>query len=292
MMKGMIVKRWGERLRPEWNLRPEDAASIAFQAPMVTDTMVPLLEAGKIRFVPEITRILEGGQVEFKDRQTLHVDAIVFCTGYNIDPTLSKIVQRDGDLQLPRLYKNIYHPDYPNSLAFLTFWYTASGIYEVGELASMGIAQVFSGRYQLPTRARLNKDIDASHAFVNDLATRVPHPITLQSAARCLDRGPWLTFLHEIAGTQVMTNLGFGWIGWWFWWSDREFCRLLMTGVNSIHTARLFDGRPGSRKKWDGARRAIIQANQDVACIEEKLREQDSSRDKVDGNIEVMGGVK
>ena len=135
----------------------------------------------------------------------------------------------------------------------------------------MGIAQVFTGRYRLPSRNDMNKHIDAHHAFVNDLASRVPSPISLQAAARCLDRGPWITFLHEAAGTEALERLSYGWKGWQFWWSDRKFCHLLMAGVNSIHVARLFDGRPGARKRWAGARRAIIEANDDLQRIEKEL---------------------
>jgi hypothetical protein len=46
-----------------------------------------------------------------------------------------------------------------------------------------------------------------------------------------------------------------------------------MTGISSIHVSRLFDGPPRSRKKWLGARQAIIDANEDLDRIEVELRE-------------------
>jgi dimethylaniline monooxygenase (N-oxide forming) len=274
MMKKMIMGGWQNRLKPEWNLNPEDAASISFQAPMVTDTIVPLLEAGRVKFVSGVRKITAVGDVELQDGHVMRPDAMIFCTGYNIDTTLSTEVQRVGDLQLPRLYHNIYHPEHPTSLAYLTFWYTIGGIYELGDLAAMGIAQVFAGRFKLPDHDFMQRRIEASHDFVNQLASRSPQPITFQGAARCVDRGPWITFLHEAAGTEVPSKLGYGFSGWKFWLSDRKFCHLLMNGVNSIHVARLFDGRPGSRPRWEGARKAIIEANEDVRRIEEERKAQ------------------
>ena len=272
MMRTMIAKGWGNRIKPEWNLKTEDAASISFQAPMVTDTIVPLLEANKVGFISGVQRITEDGKVELHGGEIVSADAIIFCTGYSIDTRLAGPVERSSKLQLPRLYHNVYHPEYPDSLAYLTFWFTIAGIYELGDLAAMGIAQVFAGRYKLPDRGEMERSIDASHIYVNDLASRVPQPISLQSAARCVDRGVWVTFLHEAAGTDAMRKLGYGVEGWKFWLQDRAFCHLLMTGVNSIHTSRLFEGRPGSRKQWGGAKRAILEANEDLKRVEEDLR--------------------
>jgi dimethylaniline monooxygenase (N-oxide forming) len=238
---------------------------------MVTDTIVPLLEAGKLRFVSGIRKILPEGTIELQSGEVLQADAIIFCTGYDIDKTLSTPVQRLGELRLPKLYHNIYHPEYPTSLAYLTFWFTIGGITELGDLAAMGIAQVFAGRFKLPNHASMEKRIQVSHRFVNELALRSPKPITFQAAARCVDRGPWITFLHEAAGTEVPSKLGYGLRGWIYWLTDREFCNLLMTGVNSIHVARLFDGRPGSRRKWKDAREAIIKVNEDVKRMEKEL---------------------
>ncbi|KIW06590.1 uncharacterized protein PV09_02306 [Verruconis gallopava] len=278
LMKKMVSSAWKDRLRPEWGLNPETAPSIYFTPPMVSDSIIPLLEADAVKFVPGIQRVLEDGMIELQDGQRVRVDIIIYCTGYNIDSALTRPVERRGKLELPSLYHKIYHPEYPDSLAYLSFWHTVAGICELGDLASMGIAQVFAGRYQLPDLATMNHQIAQSHNFVNGLATRAPQPISLQAAAQCLDRGPFIGFLHKAAGTQVSEKLGYGLAGWKFWWKDREFCNLLMTGVDSIHTARLFDGRPGSRKKWEGARQAIIEANNELNRFEARLNEEQKAR--------------
>ena len=127
VIKNRINAGWGDRIKPEWDVKTEDAASICFQAPMVTDTVVPLIEAGKVGFVPGIRRVQDDGKVELQDGRVVHADAIIYCTGYDIDPVLSRCVDRVGDLKLARLYHNIYHPDYPDSLAYLTFWHTIAG---------------------------------------------------------------------------------------------------------------------------------------------------------------------
>jgi dimethylaniline monooxygenase (N-oxide forming) len=69
-----------------------------------------------------------------------------------------------------------------------------------------------------------------------------------------------------------------GWFtatSWKLWWTDREFYNLLVKGIWSPHFYRLFDAdRPGARKKWDGARDAIIQVNKDVqAGLEQRKLE-------------------
>jgi dimethylaniline monooxygenase (N-oxide forming) len=76
----------------------------------------------------------------------------------------------------------------------------------------------------------------------------------------------------------VNEKLGYGLEGWKFWWSDRDFCNMLMTGVDSIHTARLFEGRTGSRRKWDGAKQAILEANNEVKILQEILKKEDQGR--------------
>jgi dimethylaniline monooxygenase (N-oxide forming) len=71
--------------------------------------------------------------------------------------------------------------------------------------------------------------------------------------------GPWLAFLDRAADCGVENNLGYGWEGWKFWMRERKLSDLMMRGVLTPFMYRLFDGR---RKKWDGARDAILHSNE------------------------------
>jgi dimethylaniline monooxygenase (N-oxide forming) len=64
-----------------------------------------------------------------------------------------------------------------------------------------------------------------------------------------------------VAGTGVDENLGYGWKGWRFWWRERKLSDLMMRGVMTPYMYKMFDGR---RKKWDGAKDAIVAANENV----------------------------
>lgn len=68
-------------------------------------------------------------------------------------------------------------------------------------------------------------------------------------------------WLNQVAGNGVNEALGWGWKGWEFWWKERELWSFVMDGVNTPFTYRLFKGRRGGRRKWDGAREAIWKAN-------------------------------
>ena len=87
----------------------------------------------------------------------------------------------------------------------------------------------------------MNRDIDAHHAWA---ATMAGDAGTFREVVQ---QGPWIKWLNDAAGTGVNENLGYGVQGWMYWLREPKFCSLLMTGVDSPHVMRLFDGR---RKSW------------------------------------------
>lgn len=117
----------------------------------------------------------------------------------------------------------------------------------------MALAQVWKGIYKLPSEAKMNEEIDKHHAWIAKLADKD------SVYGDIIQEGPWQYFLHDAEGTGCNENLGYGLRGWLFWLRNPWWCNLLMTGVDSPHSWRLFDGR---RKKWDGAKEAILQANE------------------------------
>lgn len=120
---------------------------------------------------------------------------------------------------------------------------------------SMALAQIWKGDYKFPSEANMNKEIDKHHRWIAKLAEKDT------VYGNIVQEGPWQYFLHDAAGTGCNENLGYGLRGWLFWLKNPRWCNLLMTGVDSPHSWRLFDGK---RKKWDGAKEAILQANENA----------------------------
>jgi dimethylaniline monooxygenase (N-oxide forming) len=254
-------------LDPSWNFRP--APGRITNRIMLSDTFVPQLAAGSIKSVANMARILSNSTIELVDGSKESVDCIIFCTGYrrrnppflsNLDlstsPTEKDVDASKDDIVPHRLYHNIFPPAYADSFAFLDSWQLGTGICEIADLACMAITQVWKGGFSLPSEAQMNREIDAHHRWVNAVLSNEP-----AAAAKAVQEGKWRAWLNQVAGTGVNENLGYGLKGWWFWIQQPRFCNLLMGGVDSPHVMRLFEGR---RKKWRGARDAIVAVNGDV----------------------------
>ncbi|KAK9433078.1 flavin monooxygenase-like protein [Lipomyces doorenjongii] len=260
-------------LDPVWRIHPPP--SILTHQPTITDSFIECLHDGLISSVAGIRCFRNGDTVELEDGSIISVDAVIFCTGYRPDFKLtpgldftcvSRVSNHINDLayEFPftRLYQNVFAPDYPDSIAFLNNWAFTVGVIPIGDLASMAIAQVWKGAFALPSKEDMNREIDSHYRWVRSLAKGDGvYPGIVQE-------GPWLRWLHRAAGTGVNENLGYGLQGWIFWLRNPRFCNLLMGGVASVHTFRLFDGR---RKKWDGAKEAILRANENAKLYINKV---------------------
>ncbi|MCJ1355306.1 MAG: hypothetical protein MMC33_005297 [Icmadophila ericetorum] len=249
---------------PAWRMYPPP--TVVSNQPTINDKLISCLQAGSITSVHCIRRFVDATTVELEDDTRLEIDAVILCTGYrarwdmvpDVNPTdhpstldFIKRVGYNGP-PLPRLYQNIFPPEFPDSIAFLNCFALTEGVVPMADLASMAIAQVWAGHYQLPSKEAMNTAIDKNHLWVAALARDD------KVYAGIVDDGPWLRFLNDAAGTGVNENLGYGLRGWLYWLREPRFCHLLMTGVISAHVFRLFDGR---RKKWIGAKDAILRAN-------------------------------
>jgi dimethylaniline monooxygenase (N-oxide forming) len=236
------------------------------------------LESGVIKSVEAISEVLDDKMIELQDASQYEVDAIIFCTGYEGNSTLSAPVEFSGNPSLPRIYQNVFHPEYPTSLAFMTFWETPTGICEMGDLMSMAIAQVFAGNYALPSRESMEAAIDRWHAALWALAPLGFNIRHKSSRARMIlaNEASWRWFLNDAASTGVNDFLGWGLQGWSFFWRDRKLCSMLMSGVDSPHVYRLFPTRKGGPARWADSKKSIERANEEVEKF--ALREKESAR--------------
>lgn len=256
------------KLRPEWGFEPVG------KTPIVSDALVPCLEAGSIESVKGIKRVLNAATVELEDGRQLEVDALIWCTGYQsdfgiieprFDPTCHSSPASWSNAQGPNhkalfsLYHNIFSLERPDSLAFLGHVHFAAGGFLIFDMASQAIAQVWRGASELPSLPQMRLEVEKHQSWLIDHARR-----NINVSPSMVEGGKWITAMDNLAGTGVNEYLGYGWRGWRFWLTDNKFCRLLMDGIWSPHVHRVFD--MGKRKPWPCAREEIQRVNGDVAA--------------------------
>jgi dimethylaniline monooxygenase (N-oxide forming) len=252
------------KLDPSWRLSP--APSLANHQPVITDNLVSSLWAGDITSVHGLRDFIDDETVELLDGTELVVDAVIFCTGYEPDFSLVSGFDPTADVShndkntpyrgppLARLYYNLLPVKYADSVAYMNYAALTDGAFTIIDLISMAIAQIWKGNSPLPSEKEMNETIDKHHEWVKSLADGDT------VYAGIVNPGPYYTFLNNAAGTRVDEKLGYGLEGWKFWFKERKLCNLIMRGVMTPYMYRIFDG--GKRKQWEGARDAIIHANE------------------------------
>ncbi|KAH4044842.1 hypothetical protein HBH92_170680 [Parastagonospora nodorum] len=256
-----MSNHWG-KLDPAWRITP--APSIALSLPGASNSIVPLLKEGKIVSMHGIRRFLSSRSVEFNDGTVLDdVEAVICATGYSADLEVAPFPEksRPPDYQGPelvRLWMNIFPPQYVDSMALLCHSaYGKNNGFSFNDVQSMAISNIFRGVHPLPSRDSMNAWINAHHSW---LASRFrAEPLGFNASA--VKTWEFQQFLHDAAGTG-MENLGYGWKGWKFFIHDPKMSLLMNNGVETAHAFRYFE--TGKRRTWEGAREAIIKANEAV----------------------------
>ncbi|KAF3768753.1 FAD/NAD(P)-binding domain-containing protein [Cryphonectria parasitica EP155] len=266
-------------LDPEWRLT--DIASIALKVPgaLAFDSVLPCLRDGSIQSVHGIKRFLGPKKVELLDGMVLDdIDAVIMCTGYSADfsvvgpdaletslPTAhgyaAAATQSEGggrgDVEMYRLWMNIFPPKYADSLAMLCYSaFGKSNGFSFADVTSMAVSNVFRGAHPLPSRAEMERWVDEHQAWVAS-RWKLDHSIDT-SMVRQWEYQRWL---HDAAGTGMENLSWMGWKGWKFWWKDRKMYNLMANGIESAHMYRYFE--TGKRRTWDGAREAILKLDEE-----------------------------
>ncbi|KAI2602554.1 FAD/NAD(P)-binding domain-containing protein [Hypoxylon sp. NC1633] len=168
------LKRAGRRLRNDWRLLP--SPSLAHTHPAVQEDFIPALREGDVIPVRGFEDFVGQHQVLLEDGTTVEVDAVIFCTGYDIDfsvmpememdgagglpmriagdvsrantadqaETIGKSPRRETKPHLPRLFQMIFPPRRASSAAFLSWMAPQENVWCVCELASMAVAQIWA----------------------------------------------------------------------------------------------------------------------------------------------------
>ena len=282
-IKFVMRRQWG-KLDPEWRILP--SPSIQLSLPGASDSLIPQLRSGALTSVHGIKRFTGPKSMELNDGTTLkEIDAVICATGYSADfnvapfletsrPTASNHDYSGPDLA--RLWMNIFPPRYADSMALLCYSaYGKNNGFSFNDVQAMAISNIFRGTHPLPTLQEMERQIDEHHEWLADRHRREPLGFDPSAVKNWEFQG----FLHDAAGTG-MENLGWGWKGWKFFVKDPKMSWLMNNGVETAHAFRFFES--GKRRRWDGAREAIIKANEatKIYPIKEEERENASRQAK------------
>ena len=248
-------------LPAQWRLNEIPPSQMA--NPIVNDKIADLLYKREVEIVLPIRKMTKTGIVELTDGRLLpDVDTIILCTGYHydfslvpnaLDPTREKnpiwdSSKRTNGRELHRLYQGFFSLECPDSLVFLGVCGYPSSQMPLYDLITMAVAQVWKGAVNLPPKAEMKAEVNKRHAFLlasahEDGPAILPHRMNV---------GVWMKWLHDTAGTGFNEKLTYEWKAWWNWIWGFRYISNFMTGVNSPHLWRLFEGR---RKKMGGCGR-------------------------------------
>ncbi|KAK0285548.1 hypothetical protein LTR35_004887 [Friedmanniomyces endolithicus] len=268
-------------LDPQWRINTP-TPSLKKQNPTVSDTLYPALQSGAIIATHAPKHFTGPHSLELEDGTLLSsLDALIFCTGYRLDlsylgpqdPTLTTPADPasappNHDYNSPLLYQNILSHQHPDSLAFIGMALVLFPAFPMADLASMALAQLWKHPSLLPSPSEMRAQFAAHRAWRSRI-TALPNPAGKEPQPLHMETGAFIKWVQDIAGTKLDEHLSYTSLAAWrLWWEDRELSRLLMDGVYSPHAYRLFESG-GRRRRWEGARRAIVGVNGDV---KEKVR--------------------
>lgn len=259
--------------------KPRPFQKFLHRIPMTSLTLAENLRDDSIETVFGIQEITGPHSLKMTDGKTLeHIDAIIFCTGYDYDfsivsgagsPTDPDIAPDrfdkikatkfyNPDSPFPRLYQGIISEQFPESLAFLGHSIMMGSLFVIYDIYTMALASVWAGNYPQASPTEMARDIDTQYSFVVGLLKEGPVP---HLGFRLIVKGTW-NWMHKAAGTGMTERIAsFNWAAWKFWWSDRHFYNLLMDGITAPAMYRLFDTRKG-RKPWLEAKAQIEASNE------------------------------
>ncbi|KAI1451417.1 FAD/NAD(P)-binding domain-containing protein [Annulohypoxylon moriforme] len=182
------LERAAQRLQSDWRLLP--GPSVTRVHPTVQEEFIPALHEGDVTPVEGFKDFAGDHQVLLEDETTVEVDAVIFCTGYEVDFNIFPELEMDGSgglpvkkagdkphdnatdqkeieanhsgsekpkPRIPRLFQMIFPPRWASSVAFLSWMAPQEPVWCVCELTSMAIAQFWAaetaksaGKQQLP----------------------------------------------------------------------------------------------------------------------------------------------
>ena len=123
--------------------------------PTLSSELLSLIRTGRITPKPAIARLC-GREVRFTDQTTCPIDAIVFCTGYNVSfPFLDESLIRTRHNDVP-LYFRVHSPGIDN-LFFIGLCQPVGAILPIAEAQAGWVAEQLAGKYVLPDASEMRR---------------------------------------------------------------------------------------------------------------------------------------
>jgi hypothetical protein len=142
--------------------RPDHDVTAAH--PTISSELLGRIGHGRVAVMPDVAR-LDGDGVVFTDGRRERVDAIVWCTGYNVTfPFFAPDVIAAPDNDLP-LFKRIFHPQ-RRDVCFVGLFQPLGAIMPIAERQGELIARYLLGDYGLPDDATMRRVIEEDRAWV------------------------------------------------------------------------------------------------------------------------------
>ncbi|MFD3869432.1 NAD(P)-binding domain-containing protein [Streptomyces sp. NPDC058623] len=136
---------------------PEPRHGVLGAHPTISDDLLSRLGHGDITVTPMITR-LEGDRAVFEDGTEEVIDAVIYCTGYDIDfPFLGRHLI-DPAQNTVDLYRRVASPDH-QGLFFIGLIQPLGAIMPLAEAQSQWVADLLSGRCALPSPQAMRDEI-------------------------------------------------------------------------------------------------------------------------------------
>lgn len=126
--------------------------------PTMSSRILDRLAHGALQAKPNIDHF-DGDEVVFTDGSRCEADLVVLCTGYRISfPFFDHdFLDPAGDNEIG-LYRRVFHPEVPG-LYFLGLIQPLGAIMPIAERQSLLIADHLQGRYRLPGKAAMKREI-------------------------------------------------------------------------------------------------------------------------------------
>jgi Flavin-binding monooxygenase-like len=143
---------------PERYGLPGPARGLFQDHPTITDTVPSRISHGQIAPKPGIEE-LAGEGVRFTDGSEEPIDAIVWCTGYDVAmPFLEPRLVGDDPRELP-LYKRVFHLE-RDDLFFIGLMQSTGSAFPIIERQAQMLAGHLTGRWAPPSKRAMRRDCE------------------------------------------------------------------------------------------------------------------------------------
>jgi hypothetical protein len=125
--------------------------------PTISDLILSRITHGRVVPKPQISHLSED-RVHFVDGSSVHADVVIYATGYQVSfPFFDPGFISAPDNELP-LFRRVFHPEI-EGVFFLALLQPLGATMPLAEAQGKWIAEYLRGRYLLPPRSEMLRDI-------------------------------------------------------------------------------------------------------------------------------------